>query len=576
MLSTIRLNDNNDFVKVAQYMLNYVESKKATGIFDERFAAEVGDWQAQHNLTTDYIIGPKTWEAIAKTMPTCSTSKNKKSAYTCAIQILVGGLEVDGDYGSKTKKAVAAYQSAAGLESDGVCGQKTWTMLITGEKAKTASTGTGTGAGQTTSGSKVLNNCVKYLQWDSKWKNVKYSTHTRSQTIGNSGCGPSSMAMILATWENSKITPVECCDEAFKNGYRTYNSGTAWGYFKYVFKNHPCFQKYVETSSVTTLSAALREGALAVCSMNSNDNKFWTSSGHFIVARGCDDTYIYANDPNKSETPRKQASNKFQSCMKQAFIFWPIAKEEPPKKEEKDEEIPIEIPLENDEPIPEQAEIIIDEDIPEGELRFDMNLDGAIIDISKWQGTIDFKKLKKEVGLVIARASCGSDKDVKFDEYAKAMVENKIPFGVYCYSYAGDEAKAKDEAKKMVSYANKYDPLFYIMDAEEAKITTAAIKAFAKELRKNTSERIGCYVAHNRYNTYKYDTLKSLFDITWIPRYGKNDGTIAGSTKPAYDCDLWQYTSTGKIAGINGNVDKNITMNDKKDLKWLLTNFEED
>jgi len=54
----------------------------------------------------------------------------------------------------------------------------------------------------------VLNNCVKYLQWDSKWKNVKYSTHTNAQTIGNSGCGPTSMAMILATWENSNITPV--------------------------------------------------------------------------------------------------------------------------------------------------------------------------------------------------------------------------------------------------------------------------------------------------------------------------------------------------------------------------------
>ena len=86
------------------------------------------------------------------------------------------------------------------------------------------------------------------------------------------------MAMILATWENNKITPVECCEEALKNGYRTYNSGTAWGYFKYVFKNHDCFSKYVETSSVSTLTAALREGALAVCSMNSNDNKFWTSS----------------------------------------------------------------------------------------------------------------------------------------------------------------------------------------------------------------------------------------------------------------------------------------------------------
>ena len=567
MLNTIRLNSNGNLVKIAQYLSQFSTMNTASGNFDEAFETYIKVYQQDRGLTVDGIIGKNTWTIFAAEAPTCSTSKNKKSVYSCAIQLLVGGLEVDGDYGTKTKKAIAAFQSSFGLTADGVCGPKTWNALIIG-KVSSVSTDSGTGEGQVVSGGKVLNNCVKYLQWDSKWKSVKYSTHTSSQTIGNSGCGPSSMAMILATWENSKITPVECCAEALKNGYRTYNSGTAWGYFKYVFKHHSCFSKYVETSSVSTLTAALREGALAVCSMNSNDNNFFTTGGHFVVARGCDDKYIYYNDPNKSETPRKHLATKSQSCLKQAFIFWPIEKEIIPEPEEEEKPIEEEVIVE---PILPQD----DEDEVEPELRFDMNLEGKIIDISKWQGTIDFKKLKKEVGLVIARASCGSDKDVKFDEYAKAMTENRIPFAVYCYSYAGDETKAKDEAKKLVSYAEKYDPLFYIMDAEEAKITTAAIKAFAKELRKNTCERIGCYVAHNRYATYKYDTLRSLFDITWIPRYGKNDGTIAGSTKPSYECDLWQYTSTGKIAGISGNVDMNITMNDKKDLKWLLTNYEE-
>ena len=40
-------------------------------------------------------------------------------------------------------------------------------------------------------------------------------------------------------------------------------------------------------------------------------------------------------------------------------------------------------------------------------------LDGKIVDISKWQGNINFDKLKNDVSLVIARASCGSDKDIK-------------------------------------------------------------------------------------------------------------------------------------------------------------------
>jgi hypothetical protein len=150
-------------------------------------------------------------------------------------------------------------------------------MLITGKT--TSSSATPTNPGQTISGDKVLNNCVKYLQWDSKWKNIKYSTHTSAQTIGNSGCGPASMAMIMATFIDPKITPVEMCALAVEKGYRTYDNGTDWGFYKYVFNHTEGFSKYLATSSVEVLKAALREGALAVCSMNANDNHFWTTSG---------------------------------------------------------------------------------------------------------------------------------------------------------------------------------------------------------------------------------------------------------------------------------------------------------
>lgn len=225
--------------------------------------------------------------------------------------------------------------------------------------------------------------------------------------------------------------------------------------------------------------------------------------------------------------------------MKKAFLFWPEVTTNAPKLKVSAEKAP--------------------------------NKEAVIIDISKWQGNIDFAALKQEVDLVIVRASCGSDKDIKFDEYAKAMNDNKIPFGVYCYSYAGTDEKAKDEAQKIVSYAKAYNPLFYVMDAEESRINTSAIKAFNQELRSQGVKKIGCYVAHNHYTDYKYDTVKNLFDFTWIPRYGSNDGTIEGSTKPNYPCDLWQYTSNGKINGINGRVDMNIILGDEHDLAWFLS-----
>lgn len=546
MLKTLQVKESDKLVAVAQYLTKYTKILKATEIFDDNFKIYIIKWQKEHNLTANGIINDDDWQTIVKELPTCSTSKNKKSIYTCAIQILIGGLEVDGDYGPKTKKAVAAFQSAYGLEADGICGPKTWNALIIGNSILPST-------------DKVLNDCVKYLQWDSKWKNVKYSTHTSKQTIGNSGCGTTSMAMILATWENSSITPVEISKMSVENGYRTYDSGTDWDFYKWIFKKFDCFEKYIETSSITTLEAALREGALAVCSMNSNDNKFWTSKGHFIVARGVDNTYFYANDPNKDVTPRKQEKSKFKKCLKQAFIFWPLKKNELLKKEI---EVDIEGPIEIDPIIKEE---IIIEPLPFiGEL----NLNGKIIDISKYQGKIDFSKLKKEVSFIIARVSCGSDKDTRFDEYAEEMIKYGIPFGVYCYSYAGTVEKAKDEAQKMVSYASKYNPLFYVIDAEEKRITKETLIAFNKELRVLTDKRVACYCGGDYYKMYNYDSIRHLFDFTWVPRYGKNNGTIEGSIKPIYECDLWQYTSVGKIAGIKGNVDMNVTMN--KDIEWFL------
>lgn len=285
MLATIRHNDTGDLVKVAKYLTGYSERNEAGETFDATFVAFVCSWQSKHSLTSDGIIGPKTWVKLASAAPTCSTAKNKTSAAVCAVQLLVGELTVDGIYGSGTKKAVAAYQSAKGLDADGICGAKTWAALIGATDVSTpVPSGTGTGAGQTVSGGKVLNNCVHYLQWDSKWKNVKYSTHTSSQTIGNSGCGPSSMAMIMATFIDKSITPVEMCKLSVDNGYRTYSSGTSWSFFEFVFKKYSKFAKFVKTTSIPTLKAALEQGALAVCSMNSNDNGFWTKGGWVKVA----------------------------------------------------------------------------------------------------------------------------------------------------------------------------------------------------------------------------------------------------------------------------------------------------
>ena len=315
-MKTIKLNSSGDSVKVAQYLTEYCTKNKANGIFDESFETHVKEWQTNNGLEADGIVGKKTWTALANKAKTCSTSKHSTSRYVCAIQILLGGITVDGIFGQNTKMAVSAFQSANKLDADGVCGPKTWKALL--------EISGGSSDSETAPTEKHVNKCVHYLQWDKRWKNVKYSTHTSEQTIGNSGCGPTSMAQIMATFIDKNITPVEMCDLAVKNGYRTKNDGTAWAFYEFVANKYSGFSKFAKTSSVNTLKAALKEGALAVTSMNNNDDNFWTKGGHFVTAIGYDSNgYIYANDPNKSSAPRKQHQDKFRSCMKQAFIFWP-------------------------------------------------------------------------------------------------------------------------------------------------------------------------------------------------------------------------------------------------------------
>lgn len=541
MLATIKHNDKSDLVKVARYLMGNAKMNEASDVFDAEFVSFVCAYQSNNGLTSDGTIGAKTWRKLADKAPTCSTSKRKKSAETCAVQILVGGLDVDGIYGTKTKNAVAAFQSAKGLTSDGVCGPKTWAALITGSEE---SGGKG----------KVINKCVHYLQWDKRWKNVKYSTHTSKQTIGNSGCGPSSMAQIMATFIDPAITPVEMCALALANGYRTYDSGTSWGFFEFCFKKYAGFSKFVKTKSVETLKAALAQGALAVCSMNSNDNHFWTSGGHFITAIGYDDKgYIYANDPNKSSAPRKQKKDKFKSCMKQAFIFWPEAKDETNDPFE---------PVDGD-----QSSGSADTPAPAR--------GSAIIDISKWQPTVNYDKFIKATSLIILRTGYrGTGGGIKIDQcfvkHADALKQRGVRFGTYFYSIATNESMAREEARMYYKWTKEYNPLFWALDVEKSEITHDAIAAFIDELRKLGITRAGCYVAHNLYQKYEYGTLRTLFDFTWIPRYGKNDGTVEGSTKPNYECDVWQYTSTGKIDGISGNVDMNLITGTGKTLEWFL------
>lgn len=306
MLKTIRHESKGDTVKVAQYLTGFAQRKEASGTFDAAFIAHVCAWQRNNGLTPDGIIGPKTWEKIAEKAPVCSTSKNKTSAATCALQLLLDGLTADGIYGSKTKNAVAAYQAAKGLKANGVCGLKTWTALITGVAAAAKPSG-------------AFTQPKDFKQYDSRWANKVFtSTGNNDQTMRNSGCGPTAAANVVATLKDSSVTPWTLAQIAIKKGYRTANNGTAWAFFKHL-ANVYGFSKFVQTSSITTMKACLEAGGYAVASMGPG---YWTKKGHYITPWKHANGEIYCNDP-ASAVRKKQKQADFVKQRKQFFCFWP-------------------------------------------------------------------------------------------------------------------------------------------------------------------------------------------------------------------------------------------------------------
>ena len=234
MLTTIKHQDTGPLVVVAKLLTGYdrITSKvndpdsyiKVHGTFDADFVAYVVTWQTNHSCTPDGIIGPDTWTAISKAAPTCSTSKNKTSGYTMAVQLLLGGnITADAIYGPRTKAAVATYQDAHKLAVDGICGPKTWNSLIVGEEIQP----------QPVPG--VFVQPKDFKQASKPWGPKMYSNHNdHSQTMANSGCGPTAMADIVYTLKDPSVDPWTLAQLSMQWGDRTDNSGTAWTFFRHV------------------------------------------------------------------------------------------------------------------------------------------------------------------------------------------------------------------------------------------------------------------------------------------------------------------------------------------------------
>lgn len=131
-----------------------------------------------------------------------------------------------------------------------------------------------------------------YSQIDSRWRYLPYtSTNNSSQTIGSSGCGPTSASMIVTAIKGT-ITPPEMSDLFVRYGFRSANNGTYWSAFRWVADVFNI--NYSETIYLNEAVEKLNNNHYIIASCG---NGLFTTGGHFIVLTGVENGMIKVYDP---------------------------------------------------------------------------------------------------------------------------------------------------------------------------------------------------------------------------------------------------------------------------------------
>lgn len=189
------------------------------------------------------------------------------------------------------------------------------------------------------------------------------------------------------------------------------------------------------------------------------------------------------------------------------------------------------------------------------------------IDLSTHNKVTDWGLVRDNVDFVILRAGYGNNNiDEKFVPYAQACMGQNIPMGLFWFSYAYTPDMARREALFCIAQARKYKITYPIaFDFEYDSVEYAQKKgvnvtkhlvmdmtvAFCEEIR--AAGYIPAVYTNKDYSKQYFDLteLKSRGYDIWYAYYNK--------TSDRDDIALWQYTSIGRVPGISGNVDIDIS-----------------
>lgn len=193
------------------------------------------------------------------------------------------------------------------------------------------------------------------------------------------------------------------------------------------------------------------------------------------------------------------------------------------------------------------------------------------IDVSKWQGTIDWEAVKAD-GIEYVFIRCGytstgeifyTNEDTRFQENIVGAYNAGLKVGIYYFSQATTVAEAQKEAEKTCKLIESYRDM----------ITMPVVCDFEKEANKEyrangVTQEQGTQdvltfcniVAQNGYTAYYYGSSTELpryYDLSALSDYGCWIARYRQETTYSGDYDFWQYSSDGRVDGISGAVDCN-------------------
>ncbi|OSH04592.1 1,4-beta-N-acetylmuramidase [Bifidobacterium adolescentis] len=228
----------------------------------------------------------------------------------------------------------------------------------------------------------------------------------------------------------------------------------------------------------------------------------------------------------------------------------------------------------------------------------------GVIDVSSWQGDIDWAKAKAdgvEGAIIRLGFGWGNDADTKAQRNISECKRLGIPFGIYWYSYAEDASGSRQEGNDVVSKLRQFGvspndlkyPVYYDLESwtwtghtppTNPNVYNGIVNAWYGALQSGGYQNLGVY-SYTSYLQGPLNNANIYAKTRWVAQYGPRMEFTAFGTNDRG----WQYTSSGQINGISGNVDMSAFGNktsvsemnfsdvDAKtphadDIKWLVDN----